>query len=281
VLRRALDGAPPLRAWGPDTVDLPWSDADFSERMLAEHLDQDHDAASRRLGIVEQQVTWLAGHLSLGAGSSLLDLACGPGLHARGFGQLGVAVTGVDVAPAAIREARARCVGLPCTFVRADIREFAVEPASFDAAIVLYGQLAVARPDDVPTILTRIRRALRPGGRLALELADVARLDRSLSRTVTSGSGGLWGEGEHVIVHERAWDDDAEAIVERHHVLDVSTGRVERYGVSERAYDEALLGELLGAEGFRNLARDDSWLEIAPDVLSDWILWRASAGTAR
>ncbi len=34
---------------GIDGGKIPWDDYDFSDRMLSEHLDQRHDAASRRL----------------------------------------------------------------------------------------------------------------------------------------------------------------------------------------------------------------------------------------
>ena len=38
---------------------IPWNDPDFSERMLREHLSQDHDLASRRLEVIEAHVAWI------------------------------------------------------------------------------------------------------------------------------------------------------------------------------------------------------------------------------
>ena len=35
---------------------IPWNEPDFSERMLAEHLSQEHDLASRRFEIIDQHV---------------------------------------------------------------------------------------------------------------------------------------------------------------------------------------------------------------------------------
>lgn len=55
---------------------IPWDEPAFSQRMLANHLSQDHDWASRRQGIIEQQVEWIASQLSPGA--HILDLGCGP-----------------------------------------------------------------------------------------------------------------------------------------------------------------------------------------------------------
>ena len=42
---------------------IPWDDPDFSRRMLAEHLAQDHDMASRRAKWIDRQVEWIHNHL--------------------------------------------------------------------------------------------------------------------------------------------------------------------------------------------------------------------------
>ena len=38
---------------------IPWHDPALSWRMLAEHLSQEHDAASRRLVVIERHVAWI------------------------------------------------------------------------------------------------------------------------------------------------------------------------------------------------------------------------------
>ena len=38
---------------------IPWDDPDFSRRMLAEHLSQEHDLASRKREMVRTQVQWI------------------------------------------------------------------------------------------------------------------------------------------------------------------------------------------------------------------------------
>ena len=47
----------PAQPW-TDGEKIPWNEPGFSKRMLKEHLSQDHDAASRRLEIVNQQVEY-------------------------------------------------------------------------------------------------------------------------------------------------------------------------------------------------------------------------------
>ncbi|VEA21601.1 SAM-dependent methyltransferase [Salmonella enterica subsp. enterica] len=60
----------------PDESKIPWDEPAFSQRMLENHLSQDHDWASRRLTVIEQQVTWITRQLP--AGARILDLGCGP-----------------------------------------------------------------------------------------------------------------------------------------------------------------------------------------------------------
>ena len=46
---------------------IPWNDPDFSERMLAEHLTQAHDAASRRAALIDRHVRWIPRRCSAGS----------------------------------------------------------------------------------------------------------------------------------------------------------------------------------------------------------------------
>ncbi len=54
---------------------IPWNDSDFSKRMLREHLAQNHDRASRRAIIIDEQVAWIHESLLGGRASRVLDLA--------------------------------------------------------------------------------------------------------------------------------------------------------------------------------------------------------------
>ena len=221
---RAIAARGPASAWAPGCVDLPWGDPEFSEAMLREHLDQGHDLASRRSSIIEGQVARLVGWLGLGPGSSLLDVTCGPGLVAAAFARRGMAVTGVDIAPAAIRHAREVTAGLPCTFVESDVRTMSLPDTAFDAAVYLYGQPQVPRPDELDDVLRRIRAALRPGAPLAVEIY-LATPERTASSTSWStGRDDIFGPGEHLVLSEHALDAAVPARVDRHHVLDIDTG---------------------------------------------------------
>jgi SAM-dependent methyltransferase len=250
----------PLRAWA-DVDDLPWGDPDFSERMLREHLDESHGAASRRPAEIARQVDLLVAWLgdAFAPGSHVLDVTCGPGLVARELTGRGLRVTGVDIAPAAIRHARELCAGLPCTFVLADVREAELPVAAFDAALYLFGQPTVQREADLDVVLGRIAAALRPGGRLALEILRADGIDRSSSTSWWTGSGGLWGAGEHLVLYERDVDPGADAVVERYHVIDLATGALRVYGLADRIVTVEALAAALARAGLSTVGVHPGW----------------------
>jgi hypothetical protein len=59
---------------------IPWDEPGFSERMLKEHLSQEHDAASRRTEHIDAHVDWIHRELLGERPARVLDLGCGPGL---------------------------------------------------------------------------------------------------------------------------------------------------------------------------------------------------------
>src|SRR5512133_1170729 len=91
---------------------LPWDEPAFSERMLKEHLDQSHGAASRRMVEIRAQVEAMTVWLQLKPGHRLFDVTCGPGLYAAEFAYRGLTVSGIDFSPASVRYAREHCAGL-------------------------------------------------------------------------------------------------------------------------------------------------------------------------
>jgi SAM-dependent methyltransferase len=141
---------------------------------LADHLGPAYLRYAFTKGTVrEVDALWKA--LRLAPGARLLDVGCGPGRHAAELSRRGVEVVGVDISERFLRVARDTAPD--ARFVRADAR--ALPCASvFDAAISLcQGAFGLNRvgdasetsaPDPDLAVLSQIRTALKPGGRLAL-----------------------------------------------------------------------------------------------------------------
>jgi SAM-dependent methyltransferase len=188
---------------------LPWNDPTFSERMLREHLDDSHGAASRRTAERILQLDWLWSRLALSPGAEVLDVTCGPGFYAVPLAQRGCRVTGIDFAPASIAYARRLAaenqVADRCHFLEQDVRLVGFGDEQYDASLLLYGQLAVFPVEEAVQLAARIARALRPGGRLCLELLNQDEVDKRDSTWWFTDEQGLWGDTPFLHLGERFW----------------------------------------------------------------------------
>ena len=125
---------------------IPWDDPDFSRRMLAEHLSQDHELASRRVEWIDRQVEWIHSGLLGGQPAEVLDLGCGPGFYAHRLTSLGHRCRGIDFGPASIEHARKHNPDPSrCEFILDDIRHAAFG-GPYDLAMLLYGEVNVFPP---------------------------------------------------------------------------------------------------------------------------------------
>jgi SAM-dependent methyltransferase len=97
-----------------------------------------------------------------GAGSRLLDVACGPGYVSEAAAARGAEPVGLDVAGAMVERARLRCPGL--TFVQGDALGLPFGDLSFDAGTMNFGILHLSEPE---TALAEAHRVLVTGGRFA------------------------------------------------------------------------------------------------------------------
>jgi SAM-dependent methyltransferase len=269
----------PDAALWQDGGSLPWNDPAFSARMLREHLDESHGAASRQAAERAAQLDWLWARLALAPGRRLLDLTCGPGLYAVPLAQRGVGVTGVDFSPASIAHARqlaeAEGVAGQCVFVEADVRDFEPEAAAYDAALFLYGQLAVFPREQAAALLAKAARALRPGGRLVVELLDPAQIDRKDSTWWFADDKGLWGERPFLHLGERRWEAAERASVERFTTLDLTTGALSEIVLCDQSYEVAEMTALLRAAGFAAVEVYPAWDGLGLYDVGEWVVYVA------
>lgn len=267
---------------------LPWDDPDFSRRMLREHLDQSHGAASRPEAERQLQLTWLWSKLGLALGSRLLDATCGPGLYSVALAERGCQVTGVDFGPASISYARQlakeRGVSERCRFVESDVRQMSFEAGHFDAALFLYGQLSVFPVEDTASLLRMIAGFLRPGGRLVVELLAQDRLDKQDSNWWFTDDQGLWGEQPFLHLGERFWLGDQQLVVERFYTLNLENGTLDEITLCDQSYSvDDMMGQMKAA-GFERVDVYPAWDSLQLNDAAEWIVYlahKAGAGENR
>lgn len=192
----------------------------------------------------ERECEQIVALLGLEPGMRILDAGCGFGRTVGAFARMGYEAVGVDISPAVIAEARRR--NPDGRYLVHDLtRPLPHDVGPFDAVVNLYSSFGYGRTvDDDQAVLATWRAALRPGGRLVMELSDV---ERSIHRL---GPMGTVVEREANGVHERLVLDPQTRIL---HVTYTSEGR--SVDVATRYYTGEELQEMVERAGFRDVAR--------------------------
>ena len=152
-----------------------WTDAVYRQHAdlfydVEAALFQNLDLTCREL----DQVAEVAGQVGAALASPLVDLACGPGRHSVELARRGHAVTGVDLSEPFLARARAAArldaVAPPARFVCGDLRQLMLADDSFATVLLLGNSFGYFDDAENRAILREMRRVLRPGGLVAMEI---------------------------------------------------------------------------------------------------------------
>jgi SAM-dependent methyltransferase len=178
------------------------------------------------------EVDFLMARLDLDGRAHVLDVPCGNGRHALELARRGVRVTGVDLAPEFVHEARARAGanGL-ADFERADMRDLTFD-ARFDAAYCFGNSFGYTEYAGTRAFLSAVSRALKNGAGFALDTGTAAESLLPTLRpafSMTAGGVTMSVENTYVAVHSRldteyrfARGDECETKHSRHHLHTVA-----------------------------------------------------------
>lgn len=172
-----------------------WIAGDFGQ--IAKFLAQEAEKFVNRLGIQP--------------GMKVLDVACGTGNLSLPAARLGAIVTGIDIAPNLVEQARANAAaaGLSARFDEGDAEALPYEDAGFDVVMTMYGAMFAPRPD---LVAAELKRVTKPGGRIAMAnwtpAGFIGQMFKATAGHVTPPAGMpspvLWGKED--VVRERFGD---------------------------------------------------------------------------
>jgi SAM-dependent methyltransferase len=105
--------------------------------------------------------------IPLQPGMRILDVACGAGQISIPAARAGAKVTGIDIAPNLIEQARARAQAenLDARFEEGDAEMLPYPDSSFDIVISLIGAMFAPRPE---LVAAELKRVCRPGGKIIM-----------------------------------------------------------------------------------------------------------------
>ncbi len=246
-----------FRVLQPSSSDskIPWDDPAFSQRMLENHLSQEHDWASRRFTVIEQQVAWIARQLPMDA--RILDLGCGPGFYTHRLAQQGFHCTGGDFSPASIAYARqqARVAGLNIDYLQQDVRAYA-PTTRFDFIMMTFGELNVFNAADARTLVSHCAEWLLPGGKLLIEVHTFEEVKRQglAAPSWQRCAQGLFLARPHLLLTEHQWEQEAQTSTTHFWTIE-ENGTVTQFGSRMTAWQDEAYRELLIESGFHSSQR--------------------------
>lgn len=217
-----------------------------SEFDVAGLFDQDYlDLYATELDArAEAEVELIWRLLDLRPGMTVLDLACGHGRLANRLAARGCRVTGLDITPVFLDRARAdaQALGVEVEYVHGDMRELPWT-GEFDRVVNWFTAYGYFGDADNRRVLAEVRRALRPGGRFALECMNLMWLLRNFRPSVTTEL----PDGT-VVADEHTLDAGTARAVNTRTITREGQSRVIRYFVRLFGYPE--LADWLRAAGF-------------------------------
>jgi SAM-dependent methyltransferase len=193
----------------------------------------------------EREAKFISESLAIPSGGTLLDLACGYGRHAMELAANGFKVTGLDLSlPLLIRAAdAARRVGVNVNFIHGDMREMTFEN-EFDGAYCMFTSFGYFDDDTNRKVAANLARAIKPGGKLLLDVANRDYLVRDLPTRV-------WWQGDGCVVLEEVDFNYFSSRLQTQRSIIFEDGRQVEQEISIRAYSLHEIGKVLHHSGFR------------------------------
>lgn len=241
--------APPPAAVAAVVTKEPSKPTNRGKPWFAEIFDEDY---LRTLPFLTPQATqseaeFVVDTMSLAPGAQVLDVGCGYGRHAMELAARGFHVVGLDLStPLLVRggeEAHRR--GLTINFVRGDMRELDFEN-QFDAAYCLFSTFGYFDDETNKKALQNIARALKPQGKILIEILNRDYVIQDLPTRV-------WWEGDGCVVLEEVELNYFSSRIQVNRSVVFDDGRQLEQEISVRAYSLHEVGKLMHAAGFRVL----------------------------
>lgn len=184
------------------TTEALWNDPHISKQMLAMHLDEDAELASRPKVVIDASVGWMIARFGIGPGKRVCDLGCGPGLYTSRFAKAGAAVTGVDFSERSIAHARKAAAeeDLGIDYVQGNYLDFKAA-GTFDLITLIFYDFCVLSPAQRKTLLEKMHGMLAEGGEILLDVVSRAYFETTEEKRSFEHcpGGGFWSAGPHYV----------------------------------------------------------------------------------
>jgi ubiquinone/menaquinone biosynthesis C-methylase UbiE len=203
---------------------------------------------------------------------SIIDLGCGTGLLTRSLAKPGRTVVGVDPSSTMLDYARRQPGADSVVWIHGDAS--AIPPTgTADLAICTGNAIMHICPEELPSALTSLARALRPGAALSFESRNPAY--REWERWTPEAT---YSERVTPVGHLREWlevtdVDQGRVVFDAHNVFPGGQNRVYTSILFLRTAEELI--QLLGSAGFTDISLSGNWHGAPVEDRSRILVFRA------
>ncbi len=222
----------------------------------ANYLRTDGDVVNDE-AITRNEVETFLGLLDVDREAAILDLCCGQGRHVLEMARQGYRnVHGLDRSHYLITRARgiAKKEGIAITFKEGDARKLPFPSDHFDVVTILGNSFGYfeTQQDDIH-VLAEIRRVMKPGGKLLVDITDGDYMRASFEPRSWE-----WIDKNYFVCRERSLSADGQRLISREVITHVKKGVIADQFYAERLYNHAALSGLLRENGFIGIERKGS-----------------------
>ena len=150
---------------------------------------------------------------------------------------------------------------------------------SFDLATPAI-RLATFSPSEAANLFRLCADALhspskQAGGRLVVELLGYEHVDKEDSTWWFADDSGLWGDSPFLHLGERHWYAEQNLSLQQFHIINLETGELHEYTLSDQAYQTKTVVYMMRQSGFDNVEVCPAWggLELAD--AKEWVVYVA------
>ncbi|MDA8697601.1 methyltransferase domain-containing protein [Rhodopirellula sp.] len=226
------------------------------------YLKTDGDVVENDANTVHE-VDALVHAVGLEINDRVLDLCCGQGRHCLELAKRGFRnVVGVDRSRYLIRLARRRAKqkSLEVSFHEGDARKFRLQENDFHCVALMGNSFGYFdREEDDLTVLSAVKRALTPGGVLALDIVNGDWMRQNFVPRNWE-----WIDQDHLVCRERSISSDKQRLISREVVVHAERGVIVDQFYAERLYSRDGIVHLLEQAGFTDL-REHTTLQAESD----------------
>ena len=205
------------------TTALLWTDPYLSQQMLALHLDQKTDLASRKREFIQKAGAWILDHFALGPASKICDFGCGPGLYTTLFAKGGAQVTGIDFSERSILHAQeeAKRQQLPIHYLVQDYLKYKPNKL-FDLITMIYCDFSVLSPLQRKVLLRTMYDSIEDEGFLLFDLYSIEFFNANSEKRAYEyvPGNGFWSTNPYYAFTNTFKYEQEKLILDKHTVID-------------------------------------------------------------